>query len=235
MNKIDNKIKYSAELYFWKNEIKNYLKWFRGEEILYKTNPPTPDQIVKTSKEEHSAILTWFELHQKLKYIQDLKLSKDCFKGMKLLDVGSGPFPNSLIFEACEVYNMDPLISNYTELGYPISQYDSRATFIEGFSESIPMEDHFFDAVISVNAIDHVDDFEKTAQEINRVLKPGGLFRMHVHYHEPLLTEPVQITDDRFQSAFSWVKNLTKISESQSKTGYTLASDSEKYVLWSNF
>ena len=58
---------------------------------------------------------------------------------------------------------------------------------------------------------------------------------MHVHYHEPLLTEPVQITDDRFQSAFSWVKNLTKISESQSKTGYTLASDSEKYVLWSNF
>ena len=25
MNKIDNKIKYSAELYFWKNEIKNYL------------------------------------------------------------------------------------------------------------------------------------------------------------------------------------------------------------------
>ena len=35
----------------------------------------------------------------------------------------------------------------------------------------MPFEDGFFDAVISVNAIDHVNDFAETAKEIKRVLK----------------------------------------------------------------
>jgi len=235
MMKLDNKSKYATELDFWKNEIQNYLKWYRGEKIWYKTNPPLHSQIVDAPTEEYSAILTWFELHQKLKYVQDLQLPIDIFNNMILLDIGSGPFPNGLIFENCEVYNLDPLISDYIELGYPILQYNQKAKFIEGFSESIPMNDNFFDAIISVNAIDHVDDFEKTAQEINRVLKPHGLFRMHVHYHESLITEPIKITDERFMSAFSWINNLVKIYESKSKTGYILTNKNEKYVVWSNF
>lgn len=227
--------KYGSELDFWRKEIHNYVEWYKGEKILYDTKPPLFDQKIRAYTEEHSAILTWFELHQKPKYIQDLRLTADRFKSMRLLDIGSGPFPNSLVFNDCEVYSLDPLIAKYIEIGYPLFHYESRAKFIKGFSEYIPIEDDFFDAVISVNAIDHVDDFEKTAIEIERVLKPGGLLRMHVHYHKPTIEEPLEINDMRFMSAYSWVDNLIKIFESQTKTGYSLVNEKEKYVVWSNF
>ena len=235
LNRIFPESKYDSEINFWRKEICNYVKWYRGEAFLYDTNPPLIGQKVSAYTEEHSAILTWFELHQKPKYIKDLQLTADCFKGMKLLDIGSGPFPNSLVFSDCEVYNLDPLIAKYIEIGYPLFHYETRARFIKSFSESIPIEDGFFDAVISVNAIDHVDDFEKTAKEIRRVLKPGGLLRMHVHYHKPTIGEPLEINDTRFLSAFSGFDNLIKISESQNKTGYSLVNENEKYVVWSNF
>lgn len=235
LNRKRSSQKIDTELDFWHNEIRNYVEWYKGKIVLYETNPPQLDQKVKAHTLEHSAILTWFEMHQKPKYIQDLQISVDRFKGMRLIDIGSGPFPNSLAFNDCEGYNLDPLLAKYIDIGYPLFHYESRAKFIKGFSEYIPVEDNFFDAVISVNAIDHVDDFEKTAKEIERILKPGGLLRMHVHYHKPTIAEPLEINDKRFKSSYSWVNNLMKISESQTKTGYSIVNQNEKYVVWSNF
>ena len=227
--------KYGAELDFWKRELKNYIDWYNGKIIIHDTPNPLPNQKVKVYSEQDSAILTWFELHQKPKYIKDLELSVNSFKGMKLLDLGSGPFPNSLIFQDCDVYSLDPLFPKYIELGYPTFYYENRAKFVKSFSENMPFENNYFDAIISVNAIDHVDDFEKTALEIKRVLKPGGLLRLHVHYHKPTKTEPLEIDDTRFISAFSWVENLKKVSQSHEKMGHVLEDLSESYVVWSNF
>ena len=232
--RIKNK-KYKSEIIFWRNELRNYVEWYNGKKELYNTPSPSESQKVISYTEEHSAVLTWFELHQKPKYIQDLKLTVDCFRGKKIIDIGSGPFPNSLVFNECEVYNLDPLLPKYIEIGFPLFKYESRAKYIYAYSESIPVEDNIFDAVISVNAIDHVDDFEKTAIEVQRVLKPNGLLKMHVHYHEPTLGEPIRISDERFRNAYSWCCNLKKISESQNKMGHKLNNEKEKYVLWSNF
>ena len=44
--------------------------------------------------------------------------------------------------------------------------------------------------------VDHVDNIEKTAQEVRRVLKPSGRFRMHVHYHPPTMPEPLDLNDE---------------------------------------
>ena len=76
---------------------------------------------------------------------------------MKVLDVGSGPFPSALCFQGCDIYNLDPLMDKYIAAGYPLHCYESRARFVQAKAEAIPFEDGFFDAVISVNAIDHVD------------------------------------------------------------------------------
>ena len=121
------------------------------------------------------------------------------------------------------------------EAGFPIHIYESRAKFVYGFSENMPFPDNYFDAIISVNALDHVDDFNLTSNEIQRVLKPGGKLRFHLHYHLKTPTEPLELNDEIVINAFKWADNFKKISESKSKRGSLVEDLSESYTLWSNF
>ena len=229
------KSKADAELEFWKKEIDNYIKWYKGEKTLYGFNPPSEDKKYHVQTLSHSAIITWWECYQKPKYLYDLNLNKNAFVGLKLLDIGSGPMPSALAFDGCEVYNLDPLIGDYAKIGFPLHYYE-RCRFISSGAESILLEDHFIDAVISVNAIEHVDDFFKAAIEIKRILKKNGLFRMHVHYHSKTIEEPIELNDKLFLDAFHWCNNLRKLAESDKKDmGNTQCQFGEKYVLWSNF
>lgn len=231
-----SRTKYVAEINFWKQTLKDYVKWYKGElQELYMEKSPDENEKVKLANLEYSAILTWQFSHQQVKYLEDLKLSDDSFEGGKLLDVGSGPHPSALCFKNCEVYCLDPLLPLYMEAGFPIHVYDSRARFVYGFSEKMPFEDSFFDSVISVNALDHVDDFPVTANEIRRVLKPGGKIRLHLHFHNKTVTEPLELNDSIVKEAFRWCEGFRKIDESKSKRGYLLLKENEIYTLWSNF
>ncbi len=149
--------------------------------------------------------------------------------------LGSGPAPisSTLCFEGVDLYCLDPLLDRYLQVGYPLHYYDG-VKFIQAHSENIPVPDNFFDAVISANAIDHVDDLVKTSKEIKRVLKKNGRFAMHAHYHKATSTEPIEITDDIFKKKFSWCQGLKVIKESTTKYGSN-ANKGEKYVLWRNF
>jgi ubiquinone/menaquinone biosynthesis C-methylase UbiE len=231
---ISGKQKQNAEIRFWQKEIQRYVRWYNGEltELYGHTASTTPRITVYNP--EISAILAFFETHQKKKYLNDLMLANDSFSGLKLLDIGSGPFPSALCFENCEVYSLDPLFDRYIAAGFPIHCYESRAKFVQAKAEAIPFEDGYFDAVISVNAIDHVDNFEKTALEIKRILRPGGRFRMHVHYHSKTTAEPIELNDEIFSKHYSWVSDLKKLKESKEKLGTVLTDPSEKYVVWGN-
>src|SRR4051812_30239384 len=89
-----------AEIKFWKKELKQYVRWYTGELTeLYGHRAPVLKVDAYTI--ELSAILTFFEVHQKVKYLSDLVLDAEEFKGMKVLDVGSGPFPSALCFKEC--------------------------------------------------------------------------------------------------------------------------------------
>lgn len=223
-----------AEIKFWRKQIKTYISWYNGEiHELY--GHPTPKNKVKAHTLELSAILTFFEVHQKVKYLNDLQLGVDEFAGMRVLDIGSGPFPSGLCFTNCDVYSLDPLIDSYLTAGYPLHCYEARGRFVHAKAESMPFDDGFIDAVISVNAIDHVNDFGQTAKELKRVLKQGGKFRMHVHYHPKTKAEPLELNDEVFFKNYSWVTNLKKISESKKKTGTSLEDNNEElYVVWGN-
>jgi SAM-dependent methyltransferase len=226
--------KSKAESLFWQSELKNYLDWYTGsKEIHFGTPTPHNSDKIVVRNIQDSAILTWHKQHQENKYLLDLILSSDAFEHMKVLDVGSGPMPSATVFKNAEIFCLDPLIGKYIELGFPIHYYKN-LKFIARPSENMPFEDNFFDAVISVNAIDHVDDFFKSSMEIQRVLKENGLLRMHVHYHPATQAEPVEITDEIFASAFAWCKNLRIISKSETKMG-SIVKKGEQYVVWSNF
>lgn len=227
--------KYPNELKFWKNELEIYEKWYDNEILSHYDEPaPKEDQKVILHTHSHSAIVTWAKIHQYPKYLEDLSLDKNAFKGLKILDIGSGPIPSACVFENCEIFSLDPILGDYLNIGYPLHYYN-RVKFICGNSENIPIEDHFFDAIISINAIDHVDDFFKTVKEIQRVLKPQGLIRMHIHYHKKTIEEPLELNDDIVQKGFNWCPGWHKISDSHKKRGCTLKNQDELFALWSNF
>lgn len=225
--------KQKAEFCFWDNEVTNYVLWYQGIlPCLYQTACPDTEQRIVGTDIRQSAILTWTELHQKAKYLKDLSLSADAFKGMKVLDIGAGPIPSATCFEGCRLYALDPLNSIYEMLGFPRQPYPD-VRFIGSPAENIPFDDDFFDAVISVNAIDHVDDFERTASEIQRVLRKGGKFAMHVHYHPETECEPIELNDERFLTAFRNIDGLRPVRRSRQSFSNTLGED-ESFVLWKN-
>jgi ubiquinone/menaquinone biosynthesis C-methylase UbiE len=232
---LNGKDKEFAEIKFWRRQIGAYLKWYNGEcKELYGHPSPVESQKIRSYKPEIAALLTFFEIHQKEKYKRDLLLNEDDFVGMKVLDVGSGPFPSALCFKDCEVYSLDPLIDSYVSAGYPLHCYDSRGKFVCAQAENIPFEDGFFDAVVSVNAIDHVNDFAATAMELKRVLKTGGKFRMHVHYHPKTKAEPLELNDEIFIRNYSWVNGIKKWGESKQKVGTQVVGHNELFVVWGN-
>jgi SAM-dependent methyltransferase len=162
---------------------------------------------VKAPNEKDASVLTWHRLHQEPKYLANLNLTPDAFSNMKLLEVGAGPMPSATCFKNSRLYCLVPMLPQYLESGFPLHYYEG-VTFIHGVAENIPIADDFFDAVILVNAIDHVDDIRQTAGEIRRVLKPAGLFRMHVHFHAAKICEPIELNDELFLELFGWCGSL---------------------------
>lgn len=229
--------KYEAEAEFWRDELQRYVAWYNARGPHYSIASPRPEQREKSfTTPEKNATATWTKLYQQPRYLDDLGVPADFFRNQRILDIGCGPVPSALAFTEAEVYGLDHLVDIYRQLGFPIDEYnDGRFHFIQAKSEAIPFESRFFDAVISANAIDHVDDLQKTADEIRRVLKPQGKFRMHVHYHPPTTTEPLTLDDRIFTGFFGWIPNLKKISSSTTKDlGHTTAAPGESYHLWAN-
>lgn len=230
-----SKTKFEASIEFRKYILGQYEQWFLGElDILYGERPPQNNQKIYIGSLRENSIATWAKVHQENKYLDALILNKDVFKGMRVLDVGAGPIPSALVFDECEIYCLDPLLPEFHYLGYPFWSYSHRAKFVYGFSEKMPFPDDFFDAVISVNALDHVNDFNKTAQEIIRVSKSSAKLRFHLHYHPPSKLEPISLTDKIVMEAFKGCDNFQKISESKSVRG-TQLSNQELFTVWSNF
>ena len=203
------------ELRHWRDRRDSVVKWFRAEQPYFF---PYPDDDIKVKVENQHA-----------SYLKDLQLRADSFRGLRVADIGSGPFPTLLVFQDCDRYCIDHLIGDYQRLGFPLSAFKSDVHFIHAKTEKIPVPDMFFDAVVSRNALDHVDDFEATAAEIRRILKPDGILHILVNYHLPTGTEPHVLNDSAILRNFGNLK-LRKLCEAQDAWGFT----GGKTVLWSN-
>lgn len=133
-------------------------------------------------------------------YHEELKIGRDHFIGRRVLEIGNGPLAPILQFDGCERHGVDTPNNMYMNAGWPLFGYDARLLSIG--AETLPYPDGYFEAVISVNALDHVDDFGKVAAEMQRVLQSGGELRFEVEYHEPTVPEPLQLDDDKVRQAF---------------------------------
>ena len=74
-------------------------------------------------------------------------------------------------------------VVNYEIVAYP-------TTDVLGVGEELPFKDGTFDAILSLNVLEHVKDPFRCANEIVRVLKPGGSLYCVVPFLQPLHAYP---------------------------------------------
>ena len=227
--------KHLAELAWWERALRKRVAWYSGEQAMYGQPPPTPDEKHVRETVEASAGVTTVAVSLN-RYPEALKIPRDHFAGKTILDLGCGPYPLSIAFEDCRIVGLDPLVLHYEAAGFPLAEFTDRVTFVRGFAEDMPFPSQSFDAVISVNAIDHVDDFPRTAREISRVLKKDGVLRIQVHYHPPRELEPRVLSDHEVLTHLGHL-GIKKISEevpSSPPDSARTIDPNERLVVWAN-
>jgi SAM-dependent methyltransferase len=151
-------------------------------------------------------------------YLLDQILKGRFTKEMKILDVGCGEGRNAVYFlqKNYPIFGIDPnevAIQYCRYLAKSIDPQTDIHRFQIGAGAAIPFHAAAFDAVIS-SAVLHFAEghthFWKMIAEINRVLKPGGIFWM------------------RMCTGFS---NILEESQNLGEGRYALPDGSERYVL----
>jgi SAM-dependent methyltransferase len=94
----------------------------------------------------------------------------------RILEIGygSGVFMPELAWRSTELYGIDPHPMP-REVEKVLGEHGVKASLVTGSAESLPYEAGFFDAVVSVSAIEYVEDIDRASREIIRVLNPGGV------------------------------------------------------------
>jgi ubiquinone/menaquinone biosynthesis C-methylase UbiE len=98
------------------------------------------------------------------------------FSGQRFLDIGCGDGDISLLLKesmgAQEAFGVD-IAQRAVELA---NQKGIKAFLVDIDNQPLPFEDNYFDAIYCGEVIEHVFDPDNLLLEINRVLKPNGLF-----------------------------------------------------------
>jgi SAM-dependent methyltransferase len=97
------------------------------------------------------------------------------------IEVGCGPYTNMrLIWAVCKSEYLvlsDPLISTYInfKMTFLKEMHQKGACVVDNHPlERLPFADDFFDLVVMINVLDHVQNADQCLRSIERVARPGG-------------------------------------------------------------
>lgn len=98
--------------------------------------------------------------------------------GLRVLDVGCGGGFLSEDFARLGfcVTGIDPAPESVEAARVHAAKEGLAIDYVVGVGESLPFPDGSFDIVVCCDVLEHVEDVERVAAEIGRVLKPGGFF-----------------------------------------------------------
>lgn len=106
-----------------------------------------------------------------------LKLMRErCKPAPRILDLGCGT--GAVLDELNQVGEAWGLDLSPHALGYCAQRGLQRLVMAD--AERVPFRDESFDAVVALDALEHVPDHESALAEVRRVLRPGGLFVLNV-------------------------------------------------------
>lgn len=254
--------KYHEEIRFWREEFDRYFTWLAGG-VPDMYGVPAPDYRARN----RVAVDAWCRADRS-RYGRHLFMESDAgeesfgcssvarepwMRVGRLLDVGCGPLGLARFMCQCStmVYGLDPLWGAYEQIGYEVDleraypitgRAEQGRKVLERLPEGVArdrLQQYGFDAIVSVNAIDHVDDFDAAIQGIADLLADGGLVRIECHYHEPEPTEPHRLTDARVGEAFrlAGLEDVEKVSDVPFSYFYPpgYRPESDRLTVWSNF
>lgn len=167
--------------------------------------------------------------------------AKPAIKDKIVLDIASGSgYGTKLLADSAKfVYGVDvnEVAINYSKENYSANNVE----YLVGDGESIPLDDNSIDVVITFETIEHIKDYKKFLDEVDRVLKPDGLAIVstpndiefaegnHFHLHEfeydeltMLLKKYFKNIDPYFQSTWKYVAVGTEKDLGRDTTGETL-------------
>jgi|GEM_PF-621266 len=90
------------------------------------------------------------------------------------LGYGSGVFLPELAARCSALHGLD-VHPHQGEVMRQLHGYGIEATLVRGTAEAMPYEDHFFDAIVTVSALEFVPDIDRAVRELHRVLAPAGV------------------------------------------------------------
>jgi SAM-dependent methyltransferase len=157
-------------------------RWQKAQEAERGFWQRTADNVAGNNKPG----LSWYDW--RAKNLQDLVSkalgeSRADFAGSSALEIGSGPVGLVAFLDARERYAIDPLCDFYSSQPHLIEFRNPQVTYTPSRGESLEFDDSYFDLVAMENVIDHVEKADVVMQEINRVLKPDGVFFFTVNLH----------------------------------------------------
>ena len=120
-----------------------------------------------------------------------MRIDRSYYSGKRVIDIGCGPRGSlEWLEDAALRVGIDPLMPDYLKLGIK----SHKAIYLAATAEDLPFSSACFDVVTSINSLDHVNDLNRTLDEVTRILTPGGRFLFLVEVHpEPTLSEPITI------------------------------------------
>lgn len=139
---------------------------------------------------------------------------------LKVIDAGSGFtfFPFYLLQANTDLeidcFDADPTAGE--ALQNAVELFDADPGFYLEDLEDLSQDDETYDAVYSVSVIEHTMNPQKVVDEINRVLKPGGIFictfDISFESRSPMYTRRVEKLVDHIVSTFDVVSTLEPIA-----------------------
>lgn len=148
---------------------------------------------IETDMDEAKLLARWREDLPRIEMVTG-KISRET----KVLDVGCGPVPLlHLLPRARLMVAADPLNKEYQKK-YPRKDHILYKDFC---AEEIPYNDHSFDLIFCINALDHMKNPRKALREIFRVLDKGGFLYLEYENTSPLM---------RFLQRLGYAKHLSE-------------------------
>lgn len=114
--------------------------------------------------------------------------------GQCVLDLGCGEGRHAIhlmLTDAVDVFGVDLSLRDITtasERAQPFLEAGDHAGRLQlgvGDAQQLPFTDNFFDVVICSEVLEHIDDYQSVLREIDRVLKPSGVFAATVPAYFP--------------------------------------------------
>ena len=99
-------------------------------------------------------------------------IDKNDLKNKKCLEIGCGRGAFQNMVEDYTGFDISSIVKKY-----------HRKNFFSGSAEKLPFKDNSFNALWTINVLEHIIDPEKALMEMRRVLKPGGMLYLAAAWH----------------------------------------------------